>query len=222
MSTGLYMAQDKKCELCGETDSRVTELYRIFSKNSPPAIMLLCKNCLYITTHGQNNILPKIIIENSAPNSLEKILLFMTGVFSEVIGEIVEAFGNILLEMTKQQELNIAPEGITIAKEPYNVSQYIEKDRKCALCGVNDSRLLEKHHTDGKNFSPDTVLLCKNCHYKITYEQNKITPKRRSKNATINDLVNFMLISEGVLFNEMGRVLKDTGEELNKISKQGE
>lgn len=222
MSTGLYMAQDKKCELCGETDSRIIELYRIFSKNSPPAIRLLCKNCLYITNHGQDNIPRKTIVEISAPNSLEKLILFMMGGFSQVFGEIAEAFGNILLEMTKQQELNIVPEGINLAKEPYNVSQYTEEDKKCVLCGVNDNRLLEKHHTDGKNFSPNTVLLCKNCHYKITYEQNKITPKRRSKNATINDLVNFMLISEGVLFNEMGRVLKDTGEEFNKISKQGE
>ncbi len=92
----------------------------------------------------------------------------------------------------------------------------------CPLWGVNDSRLLEKHHTDGRNFSPNVILLCKNCHYKITIEQNKITPKRRSKNATPNDLVKFMLISEGVLLNEMGTVLKNTGEKLNKISKQGE
>ena len=61
----------------------------------------------------------------------------------------------------------------------------------CPLWGVNDSRLLEKHHTDGRNFSPNVNYFVKIVTIKITIEQIKITPKRNQKNATPNELVKF-------------------------------
>ena len=97
---------------------------------------------------------------------------------------------------------------------------YLCKIKKCTLCGESDNRLLEKHHIFGKNNSPEIMLLCKNCHYKITHEQNKIAPKKRSRNATPNDLEKFMLISMGVLLQEMGKILKESGNIIIEMSKE--
>lgn len=104
MSTGLYMAQDKKCELCGETDSRVIEKHHIFGRNNSPEIMLLCKNCHYKITHGQNKITPKRRSKNATPNDLEKFMLVSSGILLQEIGKIIEISGNVLLEMAEQKE----------------------------------------------------------------------------------------------------------------------
>jgi len=53
----------------------------------------------------------------------------------------------------------------------------------CALCPENNPVVLnefEAHHIFGKAYSSDTVMLCKNCHTKITFEQNLLAPKYRS------------------------------------------
>jgi hypothetical protein len=41
----------------------------------------------------------------------------------------------------------------------------------CAGCGENDRRILERHHIAGRRFGEDTVLVCRNCHGRETYEQ---------------------------------------------------
>lgn len=96
---------------------------------------------------------------------------------------------------------------------------YMAQDKKCELCGENDSRVIEKHHIFGRNNSPEIMLLCKNCHYKITHGQNKITPKRRSKNAPLNDLDKFLLVSSGILLQEIGKVTREMGNVLVEMSK---
>ncbi len=46
---------------------------------------------------------------------------------------------------------------------------YLETDRRCAVCGIGDSRVLTIHHivqTEPKNESYDNkILLCHNCHH---------------------------------------------------------
>ena len=85
------------------------------------------------------------------------------------------------------------------------------QNKVCELCGESDIRLLENHHIFGKNFSPKIMLLCKNCHYKITHEQNKIAPKRRSQKASEKEKLAFTFLSIGVLIEEIGRTIKETG-----------
>lgn len=94
------------------------------------------------------------------------------------------------------------------------------QDKKCQLCGESDSRLLERHHIFGRNSSPIVTWLCKNCHYKVTHEQNVITPKKRSKDASPEDLEKFTLISIGALLQEIGKTVEISGIQLLEMAKQ--
>jgi hypothetical protein len=77
----------------------------------------------------------------------------------------------------------------------------------CAICGEDDQRVLkEYHHVFGKNFSEEKILLCHNCHDKITYEQNKLPPKVRKAKSGIF-LTVFVLRSVGALLEVIGKNL---------------
>jgi len=77
----------------------------------------------------------------------------------------------------------------------------------CAICGEDDSRVLKQyHHVFGKNFGKEKILLCHNCHDKITYEQNKLQPKVRKAKSGIF-LIVFVLRSVGALLEVIGRNL---------------
>ena len=73
------------------------------------------------------------------------------------------------------------------------MKEQIEKGLSCYVCNEDHPAVvdkLENHHIDGKANSDITVAICPNCHRKLTYEQNKLTPKLRScKNK--NQLVAF-------------------------------
>lgn len=78
----------------------------------------------------------------------------------------------------------------------------------CSLCPENDSRVLkEEHHTFTRNYNAkEIILLCHNCHDKITYEQNKLSPKIRKATKGIPQIV-FVLRSIGALLEVAGRNL---------------
>jgi hypothetical protein len=46
----------------------------------------------------------------------------------------------------------------------------------CFCCGENDPECLELHHIAGKAFGSDLVIVCRNCHRKLTNAQ-KDQPK---------------------------------------------
>ncbi|WP_321418434.1 HNH endonuclease [uncultured Methanomethylovorans sp.] len=75
----------------------------------------------------------------------------------------------------------------------------------CSTCGVTDSSIIEMHHIFGRNNSEKTVPLCKNCHAKITYQQNKLAPKIRSVNASSEEKRRFLFVSMGGIL----RVISD-------------
>jgi hypothetical protein len=41
----------------------------------------------------------------------------------------------------------------------------------CGTCGEADYRTLEKHHVAGRKHDPDTVIMCRNCHRKVSDDQ---------------------------------------------------
>jgi len=41
----------------------------------------------------------------------------------------------------------------------------------CGTCGEADYRVLERHHVAGRKHDPATVVICRNCHRKVTDEQ---------------------------------------------------
>jgi ferredoxin len=84
----------------------------------------------------------------------------------------------------------------------------------CAICGEDGQSVLEEHHIYGRNNSDETTLLCKNCHAKITEEQNKISPLSRSKNALPDEQRGYLLVTVGSLLELMGKYLKNLGHEV--------
>lgn len=85
---------------------------------------------------------------------------------------------------------------------------------RCVVCGEGDPIVLEEHHHFARANSKKTVLLCKNCHFKITTEQNKVSPKSRSKDASHLEKIAYQLISIGALLGEIGNQLIKLGHEL--------
>jgi hypothetical protein len=85
---------------------------------------------------------------------------------------------------------------------------------RCVVCGEGDPVVLEEHHTFARANSEKVVLLCKNCHSKITNEQNKVSPKSRSKDASYLEKMAYQLISIGALLKEVGNQLIKLGHEL--------
>jgi hypothetical protein len=82
----------------------------------------------------------------------------------------------------------------------------------CAICGEDDPRVLkEYHHIFGRANISETILLCHNCHDKITKTQNEFPPFARKKNAPEVPKIAFIIRSIGTL-------LKLIGEQLIKFS----
>jgi hypothetical protein len=42
---------------------------------------------------------------------------------------------------------------------------------RCGACGEGDDRTLEAHHVAGRKCDPSTVIMCRNCHRKVTDDQ---------------------------------------------------
>ncbi|WP_321431122.1 HNH endonuclease [uncultured Methanolobus sp.] len=88
---------------------------------------------------------------------------------------------------------------------------------RCLRCSEDDPELIELHHVYGRNNSEETVPLCKNCHFKVTKQQNKLPRKVRSSNASRKDKLRFMLVSMGVLMEGMGKQLRLIGLEADSL-----
>ncbi|WP_440952225.1 HNH endonuclease signature motif containing protein [Methanococcoides sp. FTZ1] len=84
----------------------------------------------------------------------------------------------------------------------------------CVSCGEDDEIVIEMHHVDGRNNSDLVKPLCKNCHTKITAEQNKLSPKIRSSKASLQNKRAFNIISIGALLRLLGDRLINLGMEM--------
>ena len=86
----------------------------------------------------------------------------------------------------------------------------------CVMCGEDNPGLLEMHHVDGRATSEKTVPLCKNCHAKVTMEQNRFPPKARSANAIKEEHIAFWLLSLGALLKYVGQSLIECAHEVQQ------
>ncbi|NPE31268.1 HNH endonuclease [Methanococcoides sp. SA1] len=104
-----------------------------------------------------------------------------------------------------------------IRNDQENTIEYKKRKKPpivCAVCGEDNSDVIEMHHVDGRNNSGWIKPLCKNCHAKITAEQNQLSPKKRSKEACLQNLNAFNIISIGALLRELGQRLINVGMEM--------
>ena len=83
---------------------------------------------------------------------------------------------------------------------------------RCAVCGEDDARIVKQyHHVFGRANSTDTIILCHNCHDRVTKDQNRLSPKVRRRGATRPDKGRLMLVSLGSLLELIGRSIKRMG-----------
>lgn len=87
-------------------------------------------------------------------------------------------------------------------------------DTNCLICWEGDPDVLDGHHVFGRNNSPHKIPLCKSCHAPITYEQNKVSPKSRSKHASYLEQIGYQLVTVGALLREIGKQLIKLGHGL--------
>ena len=96
-------------------------------------------------------------------------------------------------------------------------------NRTCAICLEDDPRVLkEEHHIFGKENSLEKIVLCRNCHDKITNIQNEVAPSDRKAGATPIRKMAYKLRSAGALNIRMGEELIKTSEEVLKYGKGGD
>ena len=95
-------------------------------------------------------------------------------------------------------------------------------ERACVICGEDDSRVLfAAHHVFGRSNSPETIIVCRNCHDKITHDQNMFPPKTRSGKAHMADKRDFEDVSTGALLELIGKNLKKRGLGKNERGNKG-
>ncbi len=86
-------------------------------------------------------------------------------------------------------------------------------NRVCAVCGEDDPRVLkEEHHIFGRMNSTETIVLCRNCHDKITSKQNELAPLDRKATDPIKKMA-YKLQSISGLHQR-------TSDELSKLAKE--
>jgi RNA polymerase-binding transcription factor DksA len=78
----------------------------------------------------------------------------------------------------------------------------------CSICGESNPLVMkhgELHHIDGNKISNETTLVCPNCHYSITEEQNKLPPSIRTCKTATDKLI-FVSISHAALLRRIAEI----------------
>lgn len=64
---------------------------------------------------------------------------------------------------------------------------------RCGTCGETDDRCLEKHHVADHGRDEATVLVCRNCHRKVSDDQRDHPPFDRASDPTLDAIGHFLL-----------------------------
>ncbi len=81
---------------------------------------------------------------------------------------------------------------------------------RCKACGESDDRCFDHHHLAGRKNSPFTVLLCKNCHAKLSDHQ-KDQPKQAKAPSDPIEAIGFFLLGLADLFELLVEKLREFG-----------
>lgn len=72
----------------------------------------------------------------------------------------------------------------------------------CECCGETNPyalRIFEDHHISSVGFSPDTCVLCLNCHAVESYFQNELPPEFRKRQLDLEYRFPFIFLSHAAL-----------------------
>jgi 5-methylcytosine-specific restriction endonuclease McrA len=83
----------------------------------------------------------------------------------------------------------------------------------CRICGEDDLSCLELHHLEGEAFGATLIVLCRNCHRKVTDLQKDHLPQA-GKRPTTDESIGHFLLGQADLFVLLAMKLKEFGEHL--------
>ncbi len=89
----------------------------------------------------------------------------------------------------------------------------------CCLCGETDDRCLEAHHIAGRKFAPETSIVCRNCHRKLSDDQRD-HPKTMGADASLLERIGHFLQGLGDMLLLAGTKLKEFGTYLLELARQ--
>jgi hypothetical protein len=86
--------------------------------------------------------------------------------------------------------------------------------KRCVVCGEANPILLEKHHLYGRKISDELAWLCKNCHYSVSYHQNRLPRSVRDTPNSESERLAFILVTNGALLERQGAYIRQIGEKI--------
>lgn len=81
----------------------------------------------------------------------------------------------------------------------------------CKLCGESDPRCLERHHLAGRQFGDAMVIVCRNCHRKLSDAQYDHPPQLDQSPPEEMERLGHFLVGLGDFFAQLATALKDIG-----------
>jgi len=95
-----------------------------------------------------------------------------------------------------------------------------QQDRKaswfgiCEVCGETNPLCLKKffedhHESTRASFPKDTRVLCLNCHWVVTHSQRAIPPEWRDKQLSLDQRIDFILLSHAAIRRRMDEKEED-------------
>ncbi len=89
----------------------------------------------------------------------------------------------------------------------------------CCLCGETDDRCLEAHHIAGRKFAPETSIVCRNCHRKLSDAQRD-HPKGIGQSPSLMETIGHFLLGLGDMLALAAIKLKEFGAYLIEFACQ--
>jgi hypothetical protein len=84
---------------------------------------------------------------------------------------------------------------------------------RCVICGENDPLALELHHLEGQGFGSSLVIVCRNCHRKLS-DRQKDHPNKITEIPDPLEVIAHFLFGLADLFEFLIRKLREFAAEL--------
>ncbi len=87
-------------------------------------------------------------------------------------------------------------------------------DPGCVHCGESDYRCLEAHHIAGRTYDEQTVVMCRNCHRKLSDSQKDHPPPPEGEEPPLLECIAHFLLGLADLFEMLMQKLREFGKVL--------